>query len=177
VSFLSQPIQSILIKPKRQIGTIKLQVVVSEQTTDTLTITRQPVQQGASINDHAYMEPTSFSHSIYFANNSITGGTSLGQIYNNLLNLQSSAIPFDIVTPKRIYKNMLMTALTMTVDKQTENVLAIHASYQQIILVPVLSTKVPRSKQRSPQKTQPTQNTGQSVLKQITGGIQSFFSR
>jgi hypothetical protein len=171
VSFLSQPVQDILIKPKRQIGTIAVQVVVSEQTTDTLTITKQPVQQGAAITDHAYLEPTTFSHSIYFSNNSFTGGTSLSQIYTQLQNLQASAVPFDIVTPKRIYKNMLMTTLTNTVDKQTENVLAIHASYQQVIFVPILATTVPRSNQRSPAKTQATQNTGQSTLSQISSGI------
>lgn len=169
MSFLSEPLQNILIRPARQIDTISLQVVVNEQTTDTLTTTKQPVQQGASITDHAYMEPTVFAHTIYFANNNLFGGTSLNSIYQKLQALQSSATPFDIVTPKRIYKSMLMTTLTMTTDKQTENCLAIHAAYQQIIIVPLQAVSAPRINQKSPKLTAATENTGTvSVAKQIT---------
>lgn len=164
MSFLSQPLQNIFIKPVRKIGTIGVQVVVNEATTDTLTITRQPVQQGASITDHAYMEPTAFTHTIYFAaaglEGLLGGGTSLDQIYKQLLDLQSSAIPFDIITPKRIYHNMLMASLGMTTDKQTENCLAIHASYQQIIIVPILATTVPRRNQKNAGSNGATQNGG-----------------
>ena len=173
MSFLSQPLQNVLIQPKRTIGnasvTIAVQVVVNEQTTDTLTVTKQPVQQGAAITDHAFMEPTQFTHTIYFAAPGFTGGTSLNQIYTQLQNLQSSAVPFTIVTPKRTYTSMLMTSLGMTVDKLTENCLAIHASYQQIILVPVTTAVVPRINQKTPAKTGATQNAGsQSVLSGIT---------
>lgn len=161
MSFIDEPITSILLRTSRKIGDIKIQVVVNEQTTDTLTITKQPVQQGASITDHAYLEPTTFSHSIYFSAPGIFGGDSLSQTYKKLQDLQSSAAPFDIVTPKRVYKSMLMTTLTQTTDKQTENCLAIHAAYQQIILVPVLATIVPRSKQKNPASTGGTQNGGQ----------------
>jgi hypothetical protein len=160
MSFLSQPLQNVLIQPARMVGTIAVQVVINEQTTDTLTITKQPVQQGAAITDHAYMEPTSFSHTIYFSNNSFTDGVSLSEVYTQLQKLQQSAIPFVVVTPKRIYKDMLMTSLGMTVDSKTENCLAIHASYQQIIMVPILASAVPRINQKSPQKTAATTNGG-----------------
>lgn len=160
MSFLSQPLLSIFLKPVRKIGTIAVQVVVNETTTDTLTITKQPVQQGASITDHAYLEPTVFSHTIYFAAPGFTGGQSLDQIYKQLLDLQASAIPFDIVTPKRIYHSMLMAGLSQTTDKLTENCLAIHATYQQIIIVPILATSVPRSNQKNPASNAATQNGG-----------------
>lgn len=170
MSFVDSVLSLIFIKPKRMIGTIAVQVVVDESTTDTLTITKQPVQQGAAITDHAFMEPTAFAHSIYFKAPGLFGGDSLSQTYLKLQQLQSSAIPFDIVTPKRIYKSMLMTALTQTTDKLTENCLAIHASYQQIILVPVLATSVPRANQKSPKSTAATQNTGnKSVLAKVAG--------
>lgn len=174
MSILSQPIQNVLIRPKRMIDTIAVQVVVSEQATDTLTITKQPVQQGASITDHAYMEPTVFAHTIYFQDNL---STSLSKIYDQLLALQSSAEPFDIVTPKRIYHHMLMASLGQTTDKLTENCLAIHASYQQVILVPILSAAVPRSRQKNPAASGATQSGGQkSVLRKAIGSpFSSFF--
>ena len=177
MSFLSQPLQSIFIRPKRSIGDIAVQVVVSEQATDTLTVTKQPVQQGAAITDHAYMEPTVFSHTIYFAAAGFTGGPSLNEIYKQLLTLQSSAEPFDVVTPKRIYKNMLMVSLGQTTDKLTENCLAIHASYQQVILVPILTAAVPRINQKNPAATGATQSGGQKsvLLKTIGSPFSSFF--
>jgi hypothetical protein len=176
VSFLSQPLQTVFLKPARKIGTIAVQVVVDEVANDTLTVTRQPVQQGASITDHAYMEPTTFSHTIYFAAPGLNLGvpgfgpeTSLNQVYQDLLALQSSAEPFTIVTPKRVYNNMLMTVLTQTTDKLTENCLAIRATYQQIIIVSVVAGTVPRINQRNAGSTGATQNGGQKQSALYTG--------
>lgn len=156
------------------IGAIALQVVVNEATTDTLTVTKQPVQQGASIGDHAYMEPTAFSHTIYFTPGAttlgFTGGTSISQLYQQLLDLQASAIPFDIVTPKRIYPNMLMTSLSQTTDKLTENCLAIHAAYQQILIVSVTAGTVPRTSQKNPGSTGATQSGGNKSALETTLG-------
>jgi len=161
LSFLSQPLQDVFIKPKRMIDTIAVQVIVNEATTDTLTITKQPVQQGASIADHAFVNPVAFSHTIYFAAPSITDvGNTLASVYQKLIKLQKSLTTFSIITPKRTYKDMLMTSLGQTTDKLTENCLAIHASYEQVILVPISATTVPRINQRHPNLTAATANTG-----------------
>lgn len=172
MSFLSQPIQNIFIRPARKVGSIALEVVVSENTTDTLTVTKQPVQQGATISDHAFLEPVVFAHAIYFAAPGFTGGKSLTEIYNQLRALQATAEPFAIVTPKRIYNDMLMTTLTLTTDSKTENCLAIHASYQQINRVTISAATVPRINQRTPARTAGTEPTGnkQSILSKVTGG-------
>jgi hypothetical protein len=154
------------------VGTIKVNVVVSENTNDTLTITRQPVQQGASITDHAYKEPTTFSHTILFAANL---GTSLAQIYTQLLTLQASRVPFNIVTPKRTYNNMLMGTLAMTTDQKTENILSITCAYQEIILVSVGTVQVPRQKLRNAGNNGATQNAGKksalASFAQALGGL------
>ena len=150
------------------IGTIAVTVIVNEVTTDTLTITKQPIQQGASITDHAYLEPTSFSHTILYAYNS---NVSLTKMYQQFLTLQASAIPFDIVTPKRMYRNMLLGVLTQTTDKLTENCLSIHATYQSIIIVPLSTVQVDPSNQKNAAATQATQNGGQkSALLNLVGG-------
>lgn len=179
MSFLSQPITLIPIQPQRVIGPIQVQVVIQESTTDTLTVTKQPVQQGASITDHSYLEPTVFSSTAYFKDNSTnlkgalnsftnpSGG--LAKIYQTLLTLQSSRTPFNIVTPKRIYTSMLMTALSQTTDKSTENCLAVSMSFQQIIIVSVSTTNVPRTNQSNPGTTGATQNAGQKQSALFSG--------
>lgn len=169
MSFLSQPISLIPIKPLRKIGDISVNVVLTENTNDTLTITKQPVQQGASITDHAYKEPTALAMTVLFSANL---GLNLDKLYQQLLDLQSSRIPFDIITPKRIYRSMLMGTLVQNTDKNTENCLSINASFQEIIIVKVSTTQVPRSKQRQPGATGATENAGKkSALQSLKEGI------
>jgi hypothetical protein len=157
------------------IGSITTQVTLNETTTDTLTVTNQPVQQGASIADHAYQEPTVFGCTIYQQQVSNAIGIvtqTLSQIYQQFQNLQSSLTPFSIVTPKRIYNNMLMISLGMTTDKATENILALHLSFKQVILVSVSTTLVVRSNLKNPGSNSPTQNAGtkQSAFFTAFGG-------
>lgn len=173
MSFLSEPISIIPIRPTRKIGDITVNVVLSENTNDTLTITKQPVQQGASITDHAYKEPTIFTSQILFRDNLTL---SLSKLYQNLLDLQMSRVPFDIITPKRIYRNMLIATLAQTTDKTTENCLAINASFQEVIIVKVSTTQVPRVKQKNAAATGKTENAGKkSALQSLKEGIGALF--
>src|SRR3954469_17994033 len=106
---------------KRQVGSIDINVILNESTSDVMTITKQPVQQGAPITDHAYKEPTTLSMSVLFEDNILK---SLSAVYQDLQDLQNSRVPFDVVTPKRKYKNMLIAGLGLTTDAKTENALA-----------------------------------------------------
>ena len=47
----------VVIKPRRSIGTFAAQVTLEESHSDQLEISDHPVQQGASITDHAYKRP------------------------------------------------------------------------------------------------------------------------
>lgn len=174
MSFLPQPItlQSLFGKV-RKIDSIRVNVVISENTTDTLTITKQPVQQGASISDHAYKEPTILTMVAYFEDNIFT---SLSELYDDLLELQISRVPFDVVTPKRIYENVLLASLTQTTDRSTENCLSVAMTFQEVVIVTVTTTQVPRLRQRIPGATGATQNAGKkSALRSAKEGIGGLF--
>jgi len=172
MSFLSQPITLFSIRPARQFADITGFVTLNESATDVLEITQQPVQQGASISDHAFKKPTAFSATYLFKNNLVT---SLADIYSSLLELQTSRIPFDIITPKRIYKNMLLQSLGQTTDKRTEDCLSISAGFQEVIIVNVSTTQVPRSQQKTPGKTGATESAGKKsaalTLKESVTGL------
>lgn len=204
MSFLVQPItlQSLFGKD-RMVGEITVNVIINESTNDVLTITKQPVQQGASITDHAYKEPTVLSMTAHLRDNSIgailsalnpfggggilsslnpfgsSGLTGLAKLYDDLLTLQSSRVPFDVITPKRLYKNMLMSSLGVTTDKATENILAVNFSFQQIVIVSVTTVDVPRSRQKFPDVTGAIQNAGKksSFLKTGSQAVGALFSR
>lgn len=172
MSFLSVPISIFPVKPLRKIGEIEVHVIINESATDVLTITKQPVQQGASITDHAYMEPTLFNCTILFRDNL---SKSLSKMYQDLLDLQVSRVPFDIVTPKRIYRNMLISTIGQVTDKSTENCLSITLQCQEVIIVSVTTTTVPRIKQKNPGATGKTEDVGKKsalfTLKQGIGAL------
>lgn len=149
---------------RRQVGTIDVPVIITESTSDTLTITKQPVQQGAPITDHAYKEPTTLSMSTFFqdgfSRESIFNNAKVSAIYQKLIDLQNSRVPFDVTTPKRLYKNMLIASLGLTTDARTENCLAINFTFQEVIIVKVTTVTVARSKQTSPGTTGKTEPAG-----------------
>lgn len=152
-----QPITSFFsIPPTRSFAGIKGYVTISENTTDAVELTQQPVQQGASIADHQYKKPITLSIQIQFAG-AFLGliGQSLSQVYQSLLQLQNPVppnvlAPFTVVTPKRTYNNMLLVTLGVTTDKKTENVLSVSATFQECIIVPLITTNVPISQLSKP---------------------------
>jgi len=172
-NFLAEPLTIFAIKPNRSIGGISGHTTISETATDKLTVTKHPVQQGASISDHAYKEPTDLNVSI------VTGSNlkPLDEIYQDFLKLQSDRIKFDVVTGKRSYSNMLLVSIGNTTDKMSENILSLSLVFTEIITVEVTPAKVPpRKSQANAGKTGATEKGGKkSALKVLKEGIGSLF--
>jgi len=155
---LVQPAIPATIIPRRTIGEFNATITVEEISTDDLEITQHPVQQGANITDHAYMKPAQIAIKIIFNDED----RPLAETYQKLLQLQSSRQPFDVVTGKRQYKNMLFKSLSQTNDLATDNILSISAQLQEVFITAVQVVSVPeRSKQANPGKTGATENAGQ----------------
>lgn len=169
MSFMSEPINLFPVKPQRSL-TILVNgkyyyftdyVTISEDATDTIKITQHPVQQGAMISDHAYKEPSKVRLRLIVG----SGTNTLAQIYAYLLLWQSTRVPIKVITGKRQYDNMLIATLDQTTDKFTENILSVTLSFEEIILVQVTPTTVPkRSSQANVAKTASTENTGKQSL-------------
>lgn len=175
MSFLTEPISIIALITGRQrsIAGISAYLTLKEETTDRLTITKQPVQQGASITDHSYMEPVTFSASIQMKDNF---SVSLKELYEEIRELQRSREPFTVQTPKRTYENMLIATLGQTTDPKTENVLALTVGFEEVIIVDVGVVEVPRSKQKLPGVTGQTQKVGRkSALSTLAAPVLNFF--
>lgn len=144
--------------PQRAIGPFRATVTIEEIGVDTLEITQHPVQQGASITDHAYNLPATVTVSVMFSADTAP----LSETYLKLRLLQSSRIPFTLVTGKRTYRNMLIKALAQTNDATTENVLSIRLDLQEVFITALTVVSVPeRSRQANPGTTGATENAGQ----------------
>ncbi|BDH44893.1 hypothetical protein TUM12370_09370 [Salmonella enterica subsp. enterica serovar Choleraesuis] len=139
-------ILNVIFKPlNRQIGTMFPDVVLSEIHTDTMKIAAHPVEWGADVSDHAWAEASTLKMECAFSGNwqpidfSSDDGfrllplTGPADVYQELLSMQRQAVPFQVITGKRTYQNMLITSLTVTTDKPRENILSCSISLQEVI--------------------------------------------
>lgn len=216
---------AILVKPKRSFGPFVADVVLREVHTDTLTVTDQPVEQGASMTDHAFKRPAELVIEMMWSNSPQTSyepappaprdtitsvvtdairgvlgpadaiagevrqvvqmlapqppqsapvqavltGNDVDQVrdvYSKLLALQESRVPFDVVTGKRQYANMLVTTLTATTDRETENSLHITATLRQVLFAQVVvgTMSAAKENQQQPGSTSPIIDKGVKQL-------------
>lgn len=157
---LSQASSLVVVRPRRKIGTFVADVVLQEEHIDDLEVTQHPVQQGASISDHAFKRPAKcvircawsdsppvsglvggvVAGTVGAAQNAraAVSGTSVntpGAVYEKLLALQAAREPFDVWTGKRRYANMLLQSISVRTDPATENILDVTATLQEVIIV------------------------------------------
>lgn len=100
-------------------------------------------------------------------NNAKGRGTSTVQdVYQQLLDLMSSMIPFDVYTGKRKYESMVITSITTDTTKLTENSLECLIVCKQVIIVKttVVAVAAPASDQASPEKTAAPTDEGTKQL-------------
>lgn len=173
----------ITVRPARTLGAIQAQCTLEERHQDDLVITDHPVEQGAQITDHAYKRPAEVSlrygwngaglaqlvGSINPLQPDLPNGDSIVDTYQKLLELQASRIPFEILTGKRRYSNMLIKSLATTTDEKTENVLFINATCREVLIVQTQATTLPpKTSQKTPKKTAGTSKAGLKQLKPAT---------
>lgn len=180
----------------RKIGLIVPSVVVSEKHSDTLEITEHPVEIGAAVADHAYKRPSEVVMEVGFAGggslldfvDTSSIGLNLGlspqETYQELLDLQNSRIPFDVVTGKRLYSNMLIRAMEITTEKTTENVLSAVLTLREALITQTQQVTVAdKSNMKDGASTSAVANSGakttkppnNSLLKTVADKAVSYF--
>lgn len=139
---------------KRKIGLYVPNVVVSEKHVDTLEISEHPVEDNAPIADHAFRLPSEVMMEVGFAGGGslldLMDTSSFGlsfelspkEVYMQLLELQRTRVPFDVITGKRLYRNMLMRVLDVTTDKATENVLSASLTLREVLITSTQSNAI-----------------------------------
>lgn len=193
----------------RKIEMIVPSVVISEKHSDSSEITEHPVQvpggEGFTVSDHTFDRPSEVTMEIGFAGGGslidgfdtssmfdISTGLKLGssprEIYQQLLDLKAGKKPFDVITGKRDYKNMLIRAIEVTTDNTSENVLMVVLTLRQVIIVETKKTTVaPVENQAVPEATGGTEERGtvtpkpvrESFLSQgedLFGSLSAFFN-
>lgn len=151
-------------------------------------MTEHPVEQGAAITDHAYVEPRSLTLEIGMSDvcTSFVDGQFMQKssrsisAYEALKQLQVSKIPLKVYTRLDVYENMLIETITSPDDYTTMFGLRATIGLREIIVVTTNTVSLPNRTSGAPQKTgstnkgtvQPVQvkEPNKSLLKIMTGG-------
>jgi hypothetical protein len=151
----------------RSVGGITFDVTVEERHNDKLNITAHPVQTGADISDHAYKLPQEVT--IVVGKGALGDENAPRDMYDKVRELQESREPFDIITGKREYKNMLIRDITETTSAETENSLVLTLDCVEVILVETQTVSVPASAQKKASVTQSSQQGGEKQATNANG--------
>ncbi len=140
----------LLVYIKTNIGGLFFDAVLNTSTESSLTVTSHPVQNGANISDHAYMEPVRLSMEIAMSDAmaSMVPGQFYGaysksiSAYRALVDLQAARTPVRVQTKLNSYENMLITNISVNDDVHTQSGLRATVQLQQILIANVSSEKV-----------------------------------
>ena len=164
--------------------TIIPDVVVSELHSDDVTVTQHPVDTGAQISDHAFVQPATLS--VVFAwsdssraiNSALDGSILQGlettrDVYARLLDLKNARMPLRVCTGKRNYENMILTNIKVTTTVDTESSAVIEMTFQEVFMAQAQTVSLSSLKQANPSRTGSTKNRGSSQLIPVQGTRQA----
>lgn len=159
---------------KTNIGGLYFDAVLKVDHTSKLTLTQHPVETGANITDHSYVNPNELSLEIGMSDAAIGGsdGNSVS-VYQALRKLQEDRKPLTVVTRLKTYRNMMIESIASPDDYTTMYGLRASVFLREIIVVSTQTVKV------SPRKGGDTQKVGQTNAgsKQPTAPQQSVLKQ
>lgn len=174
-----------LVLVKTNIGGYFFDAILREEHKSTIKITSHPVQTGANITDHSYVEPAVVVLEIGMSDamDSLVAGqftsryTKSVSAFQALLDMQVSRIPVSVHTRVRTYNNMLIEDITTPDDSTTLAGLRCSVTLREIFLVEVTKTTVPAREQTTEetgggavQVEEATPSVASKVEKAIKGG-------
>lgn len=147
-----------LILVKTNIGGFFFDAVLREEHTSSLKITSHPVQTGANITDHSYVEPAVLTMEIamsdamddlynrqfidYTSSSGEKHASKSVSAYRFLLDLQESRVPVTVLTRLKQYSNMLIENITVPDDAKTLHGLKCTVILREVFVAKVYETKV-----------------------------------
>lgn len=145
-----------------------------------LTITQNPVETGAAIVDHAYVNPSSVTMQIMMSDvhQSIITGQFSDLTFRHtsawavLKQIQESRIPVDVFTKLGYYKNMLIEEISADDTKETFRALSATVKLTEIPVARIKTVKISKASQTTiDTKMAEVQvdNVDRSILSRITG--------
>lgn len=142
---------TLLFRHRTQIDSLVLDASVSEQHDGDVDVTEHNVEVGANISDHARVKPETLTIEGIITATPFGKDPSLDYIdeaYAKLRELKDTHELITVITPIRLYKNMIVTKLSVPRSIQTGDALRFNISFKEIRLatVTVVDRVVPKIK-------------------------------
>jgi len=195
--------ENLFIRTKKSIGGIQLDAILTEGHSNTVRKTTNPVELGADITDHAIIEAKRLNILAEVSDTPL-GVAPIAQIvdlvtglfgtattdnitrsnaaYNAMVQLQELREPIEVQTRLKLYKDMLITGIATTQDKDSSRIASMNISLEEVLitesevvqLTPAqLEAGSPREQGSSAEKkgrqeaVVPSETTKTSVLKSV----------
>ena len=116
----------------------------------TASITSHPVETGAAVTDHAFIQPSKLTLQVgmsdalvdVIAGQFANGPSRSVTAYQTLVNLQQLRIPFDVATRLGLYRNMLIQSIVTPDDHTTAYGLKATVTLQEIFVASVRTVRI-----------------------------------
>ena len=140
-----------MVMEKVNIGGFFVDAVFHGSAEHTLTITQHPVQTGANLADHAFINPVRLSMDIGISDvmayrspgcYDVPGETKSVSAYRSLCKLQRERKPLRVLTRLDTYENMLIESIITNDDVSTQNALKASIELVQVPVAEVTEEKV-----------------------------------
>lgn len=121
----------------RFIGAIPVTIVTDEEHVNEIGITSLPVEFGADITDHAYIQPktVTLKGMIGTGTPGIVGSFITAASYQALVAYQKLRTPFTLVTGLSVDSNMLIESITVPRNSDNAGVLEFTIKLKQVLIV------------------------------------------
>jgi hypothetical protein len=111
----------------RLIGPVLVDVIIQEQHKSSLGLPKQPVEIGAEVTDHVYIEPKVYT--VEFADGDAAA------TYMELVRYQEKRERFQIISGLTVYKNMMLKEISVTRDREKSRIVHGTATLEEVITV------------------------------------------
>lgn len=147
--------ENLFIRTKKSIGGIELDAVLSETHNNQVRLTKNPVELGADITDHAVIEPKKINIVAQVSDTPL-GTAAFGQIvdlvtglfgtatsqnitrsnaaYNAMVQLMEEREPIEVQTKLKLYQDMVITSLSVTQDKNTSRIVLMNIGLEEVLI-------------------------------------------
>lgn len=177
---IGRPVENVMVRTS--INGWLFDAIFRTSVSHLLRMTSHPVQTGANITDHSFLEPRSITMSIGMSDATPVSYTQFAtgegrsiRAWETLKTLQESRVPLEVLTRFGIYNNMLITSLTASEDYRTSSALMADVTFEEMLIaetsvvqVSSLPSKTDTTRQGELQG-QPIDNG--SILGQIEGVV------
>jgi hypothetical protein len=177
-------------RTRDSVAGLQFDAVISEQHSQRLQVTENPIETGVSIADHCFVEGADLQLVASVADLKMlnaAGGyeSSSGRsnfAYQKLADLerqlaQNELQPFEIVTSVKVYRRMVMTEITMSRDKSTPLLGRFQMTFKQIITVDTQKTQYTPLPGKTARSASPKKEAGTQQPKPATDQQQKAVAR